>query len=105
MLFWFFLFCFFDKGNIVVSRVLCTSKKQLIKSLRIILDEGGEGVILRRPGSKYEHGRSNHLFKLKVFLYYFTLAILASFFFSFFYIYSCKYFLLIRPREGIKKHL
>ena len=57
---------FFDNINVVVSRVLCASKKQLIKALKIILDEGGEGVILRRPGSKYEHGRSNHLFKLKV---------------------------------------
>eukprot|EP00026_Physarum_polycephalum_P001243 Phypoly_transcript_01244.p1 GENE.Phypoly_transcript_01244~~Phypoly_transcript_01244.p1 ORF type:complete len:1086 (+),score=113.52 Phypoly_transcript_01244:74-3331(+) len=51
--------------EIVVSRVLCSSKKQLVKSLRLILAEGGEGAILRRPGSKYEHGRSNHLFKLK----------------------------------------
>lgn len=29
---------------------------------------GGEGIMLRRPTSFYEHGRSDHLLKLKVFV-------------------------------------
>lgn len=31
-----------------------------------ILEEGGEGVILRRPYSLYENGRSRALYKFKV---------------------------------------
>jgi hypothetical protein len=31
-----------------------------------ILEDGGEGVILRKVGSKYEHGRTSALIKLKV---------------------------------------
>ena len=31
-----------------------------------VLDDGGEGVILRKVGSLYEHGRTTALIKLKV---------------------------------------
>ena len=31
-----------------------------------IIEDGGEGVILRKVGSFYEHGRTSSLIKLKV---------------------------------------
>lgn len=31
-----------------------------------VIDHGGEGIILRKPLSQYEHGRSNSLIKHKV---------------------------------------
>ena len=34
--------------------------------MQSIIDEEGEGVILRRCGSRYEHGRTHDLIKLKV---------------------------------------
>lgn len=45
---------------------MCKSKKFLSKTLRQIIGDGGEGVILRRPKSLYEHGRTPNLMKLKV---------------------------------------
>lgn len=35
-----------------------------------MIDNGGEGVILRKPKSFYEHGRTQSLLKLKVCSYY-----------------------------------
>jgi ATP-dependent DNA ligase len=34
--------------------------------VKTILDNAGEGVILRKMGSRYEHGRSTSLLKFKV---------------------------------------
>ena len=39
----------------------------LANALLHVLANGGEGVVLRRPASLYEHGRSVNLIKLKVF--------------------------------------
>jgi DNA ligase 1 len=50
----------------VVLRVLCNSNKHLTTAVENILSAGGEGVILQKPGSFYEKGRSNSLIKLKV---------------------------------------
>ena len=36
------------------------------KTLASIVDQGGEGLMLRTPGSLYETGRSEHLLKLKI---------------------------------------
>lgn len=44
----------------------CTSRPQLSQMLQAIIDYSGEGVMLRKPFSVYEHGRSNLLLKLKV---------------------------------------
>ena len=41
-------------------------QKQLIHSTQEIIDDGGEGVILRLPGSPYLPGRSPFLIKFKV---------------------------------------
>ena len=48
------------------SRILSTSNHQVAKALEMIIDDGGEGVILRCPESVYAHGRSSNLVKLKV---------------------------------------
>lgn len=53
-------------ANIVASRMLCSSKETLVKKLESIINEGGEGLIVRKPKSLYESGRSINLLKLKV---------------------------------------
>lgn len=47
-------------------RILCHYKQQLIAAMQEIIDHGGEGVVLRRVLSVYQHGRSTDLVKLKV---------------------------------------
>lgn len=49
----------------------CRRKKENEKVKEIvkgIIEEGGEGVILQKMKSLYEHGRTSSLIKLKVFL-------------------------------------
>eukprot|EP00026_Physarum_polycephalum_P001049 Phypoly_transcript_01050.p1 GENE.Phypoly_transcript_01050~~Phypoly_transcript_01050.p1 ORF type:complete len:906 (+),score=142.25 Phypoly_transcript_01050:476-3193(+) len=47
------------------SRVMCNNRRHLKRTLKSIIRDGGEGVILRRPKSMYEHGRTPNLMKLK----------------------------------------
>eukprot|EP00026_Physarum_polycephalum_P000948 Phypoly_transcript_00949.p1 GENE.Phypoly_transcript_00949~~Phypoly_transcript_00949.p1 ORF type:complete len:1118 (+),score=84.56 Phypoly_transcript_00949:49-3402(+) len=51
--------------NIIVARLKCKNLASISKTVQAIIDEEGEGVILRRCGSKYEHGRNSDLIKLK----------------------------------------
>lgn len=57
---------FIDRIKVIAPRVKCVSEKQLIAYSKEILEHGGEGVILRKPKSTYEHGRSSSLIKYKV---------------------------------------
>eukprot|EP00026_Physarum_polycephalum_P001288 Phypoly_transcript_01289.p1 GENE.Phypoly_transcript_01289~~Phypoly_transcript_01289.p1 ORF type:complete len:982 (+),score=115.84 Phypoly_transcript_01289:110-3055(+) len=50
---------------ITASRALCTSKERVLDSLYDVLEDSGEGLILRRPTSAYENVRSSELVKLK----------------------------------------
>lgn len=45
----------------------CTNRAHLDSSLAEIEKRGGEGLMLRSPGSKYEHRRSKSLLKVKTF--------------------------------------
>jgi hypothetical protein len=56
----------FDDSNIPAIRILCEDQQTLSTFLTWILDDAGEGAVLRRPASLYEHGRSSDLLKLKV---------------------------------------
>jgi len=47
---------------------LCTGVAHLKADLAKVESVGGEGLMLRQPGSKYEAGRSNTLLKVKSFL-------------------------------------
>lgn len=47
-------------------RKLATSKLMIDNALEAIMNDGGEGVILRKQKSLYESGRSASLIKLKV---------------------------------------
>ena len=38
----------------------------MTSALESVVDHGGEGVVLRKPKSFYEQGRSTSLFKIKV---------------------------------------
>lgn len=49
----------------VIDFWVCKSKEQLLKQLDEIVAAGGEGLMLRKPGSRYEHKRSNTLLKVK----------------------------------------
>eukprot|EP00026_Physarum_polycephalum_P002338 Phypoly_transcript_02344.p1 GENE.Phypoly_transcript_02344~~Phypoly_transcript_02344.p1 ORF type:complete len:892 (+),score=111.01 Phypoly_transcript_02344:67-2742(+) len=50
---------------IIVSRMRCTSKLQLKTLAESVLNEGGEGLILRKAKSLYIPGRSDLLLKFK----------------------------------------
>ena len=49
----------------VVEQIQCTDHDHLEDFEDAILEAGGEGVMLRKPGSRYVHGRSDDLLKLK----------------------------------------
>eukprot|EP00026_Physarum_polycephalum_P001864 Phypoly_transcript_01867.p1 GENE.Phypoly_transcript_01867~~Phypoly_transcript_01867.p1 ORF type:complete len:897 (+),score=81.10 Phypoly_transcript_01867:37-2727(+) len=56
-----------DHAFVIPSfRIFCSHKKQLVKTLKKIVRKGGEGLILRKPNSLYERGKSSSLLKLKV---------------------------------------
>eukprot|EP00026_Physarum_polycephalum_P001044 Phypoly_transcript_01045.p1 GENE.Phypoly_transcript_01045~~Phypoly_transcript_01045.p1 ORF type:complete len:1215 (-),score=190.78 Phypoly_transcript_01045:36-3680(-) len=50
---------------IIASRFLCKTAQVLARSLQQVVDEGGEGIILRKPQSIYYPGRTTSLIKLK----------------------------------------
>jgi DNA ligase-1 len=62
----------FTKRPFPLARVLdhrpCKGHDDLAEELRRIEELGGEGLMLRRPGSRYEVGRSETLLKVKSFL-------------------------------------
>jgi ATP-dependent DNA ligase len=45
---------------------MCKVQNFIEDCLRMVVVEGGEGVILRKHGSPYAHGRSINLIKIKV---------------------------------------
>ena len=49
----------------VIKFWVCESKAQLLKQLDDIVAAGGEGLMLRKPGSRYERKRSSTLLKVK----------------------------------------
>lgn len=49
-----------------VNQTKLESLPAIEKALAGIVDQGGEGLMLRTPGSVYESGRSEHLLKLKI---------------------------------------
>ena len=52
----------------VLEQRVCEGIHHLRSELERIVGEGGEGLMLRQPGSAYEVGRSATLFKVKTFL-------------------------------------
>jgi DNA ligase-1 len=51
----------------LVAQEKCTSKADLDRRLRTVEAAGGEGLMLRQPGSAYVHARSSTLLKVKSF--------------------------------------
>jgi len=51
----------------IIEQLKCTGSRHLERFMSGIVDGGGEGVMLRRPGSMYEHKRSSALVKYKLF--------------------------------------
>ena len=49
----------------MAPRLLCGNNVFLNAMLQVIVEHGGEGVMMRRVGSYYEYGRSPALLKLK----------------------------------------
>ena len=52
----------------VIPQIPCGGQRQLDSYLRNIERAGGEGVMMRRPGSPYERSRSHNLLKVKTFV-------------------------------------
>ena len=48
-----------------VGAITCTGRAHVSAELAKVEACGGEGLMLRRPGSKYEHCRSKHLLKVR----------------------------------------
>lgn len=68
-------------GYILVASSKCAGKAHIQSNLRSILDASGEGVVIRKDKSLYEHGRSHDLYKFKVptpHNYHFCIAYLSS---------------------------
>ena len=55
-----------DSCSILAARLLCRDPSTLTSVVQAILNDKGEGVVLRRPRSQYDHGRSFSLLKIKV---------------------------------------
>jgi DNA ligase-1 len=51
----------------VIEHKPVSGEEQLMNELEMIEEAGGEGIILRRSGSPYTHGRSRDVLKLKSF--------------------------------------
>ena len=51
----------------VLGHRKCNSEEDLLKTLKIIEDNSGEGLMLRKPKSKYVRSRSSSLLKVKTF--------------------------------------
>jgi len=54
----------------LVPVVLCTGQSNLESYFEEVRQLGGDGVLLRRANSDYDHGKSSNLIKLKVSLVY-----------------------------------
>lgn len=52
----------------IVDHEVCTSREHLFERLDEVCDAGGEGLMLREPGSHYVQGRARSLLKVKRFL-------------------------------------
>lgn len=50
----------------VLPAVKCTGRKHFNELMQLVLHKGGEGLMLRQPGSMYEAGRSKSLYKHKL---------------------------------------
>lgn len=72
------IFVFFDIFKVLAPRMKCKSGTHANEMVERIIEDKGEGIMLRKIGSLYEHGKSQSLLKIKVF-------ILVSLFINFFY--------------------
>eukprot|EP00026_Physarum_polycephalum_P002214 Phypoly_transcript_02219.p1 GENE.Phypoly_transcript_02219~~Phypoly_transcript_02219.p1 ORF type:complete len:905 (+),score=113.90 Phypoly_transcript_02219:198-2912(+) len=50
---------------VMAFRFFCAHQKQLVFFIKNIISNGGEGLILNKPNSFYEHGKAQSLIKLK----------------------------------------
>jgi DNA ligase 1 len=50
----------------VVEQELVRDRQHVLDRLKEVEEEGGEGLMLREPGSTYQGNRSNTLLKVKV---------------------------------------
>ena len=51
----------------VLSHVKCRGKEHMETELKRVESLGGEGLMIRKPGSSYEECRSHNLLKIKTF--------------------------------------
>lgn len=52
--------------NLLSLRILCEAVNSTHSFVQSVVDSGGEGIIVRKSFSYYEHGRSASLLKFKV---------------------------------------
>eukprot|EP00026_Physarum_polycephalum_P001467 Phypoly_transcript_01469.p1 GENE.Phypoly_transcript_01469~~Phypoly_transcript_01469.p1 ORF type:complete len:1107 (+),score=182.36 Phypoly_transcript_01469:326-3322(+) len=53
----------------VVSRCLCKNKAHMRDAVKGVIENGGEGIIMRKVKSMYERGRTSSLLKIKAAVY------------------------------------
>lgn len=59
---------FLIEKYIIAPRLQCSDHVFINSVMRSLMAAGGEGIVLRQPGSLYFHGRTTFLIKLKVFI-------------------------------------
>lgn len=52
--------------HLLAPRMETNNHVHITKMIKHVTDDSGEGIILRKPKSRYESGRSVELYKLKV---------------------------------------
>jgi len=52
----------------VLDQIKCTSREHMDQALKVVKSMNGEGLMLRKPGSFYEHKRSSTLYKVKTWI-------------------------------------
>ena len=62
------LICKFKPNLIALQQIYCIDREHLDNLMNTMIEDGGEGLMIRKPGSKYEFGkRSRTLLKIKRF--------------------------------------
>lgn len=62
----YFILFLFDYVYIPAANKICVSKQHLKIFTKFILNNGGEGTVIRQPKSFYQRGKTNTMYKVKV---------------------------------------
>lgn len=83
----------FNNGKRLLGHVRCENEEQFKRFLEMVLNDGGEGVVMRQPRTLYKRERTAEFLKFKVHSF------IRSFFYGYYFIsYLCLIVLVGKPR-------